>query len=361
MVGENRAFNPSELEGRGIYQTVGTSFGYPYAVADRLTTPLTPRENMLRFFGRQPLCWYPDMALDLNDVYNENIPDNIAIEFAGGIDSFGVEWQQVGDGTELPAFVRPGNPKLKDITQWRELAVPDPSSWDWAAAIAKYQPIFEPDRLTRAVVVCGIFERLIALMDFEGAAIACLEEPDEVKALLERVRQYNLYLIDRYAQDFKVDLILFHDDWSARRGPFMSISLIRDILLPELKSVVERTHEQGLLFTFHSCGNAISLLPLMIEAGVDCWQLDYEAVKDELPAAIEQYGNQILFEAYMTIEGERSDEDVQQDIIAWLRTLCASGRMMLTFDDGAAYIGKERSFDLRRFVYEQSRRLAQGA
>jgi hypothetical protein len=40
---------------------------------------------------------------------------------------------------------------------------------------------------------------------------------------------------------------------------------------------VEKTHELGMLFTAHCCGNALNFVPFMVECGVDSWQMQPDA------------------------------------------------------------------------------------
>ena len=134
------------------------------------------------------------------------IPDNIARGFIfeggekipreqyGGKDMFGVEWvfvDQVGG-----SMVKPGSPLLEDVNDWREKVIfPDIDSWDWAGSAERNREYLAQDKGLPITFLNGCwFERLISFMDFEGAAMALLDE-DQIDAVKELVHELtSLYL-----------------------------------------------------------------------------------------------------------------------------------------------------------------------
>lgn len=114
-------FSAFELRDTGkTYGTYGLFVGGEYDRVLCLDTPITPKENFKRFMShRKDYEWVPDPMSDYFTITPEVNPDNHAMGMEGGLDSFGVEWEALENG--LPALVRPGNPKLKDIADWREL------------------------------------------------------------------------------------------------------------------------------------------------------------------------------------------------------------------------------------------------
>ena len=169
-------------------------------------TPVTPKENYFAMFeGKNPL-WMP-MTTDCKGLDPRVDPDNIARGFVfdgeepydrakyGGPDMFGIEWvfvEQVGG-----SMVQPGKPYMEDANDWEKLIkFPDVNSWDWEGAAKGNAEWMEKnkDYVENLTLLNGTtFERLISFMDFEGAAMAIIDEEqvDAVKALcnaiLERV------------------------------------------------------------------------------------------------------------------------------------------------------------------------------
>ena len=160
-------------------------------------TPITPRENLKRAFKKEEL-WMPDSA-DKGWFCPEIIPDNPARAFVmqagryegpvGGNDMFGIYWEYVPSAHG--SIVRPGNPTLTDVTQWRDvIKFPDVDSWDWEGS-AELNKDWLPaqTRYQNVCILTGWFERLISFMDFGPAAYALMNRKtkDDVKALMDRI------------------------------------------------------------------------------------------------------------------------------------------------------------------------------
>lgn len=268
---------------------------YPYP---KYQFEITPLENWNRFVKRQEFCWVPDVYNDFNCVCPDCNPDNIACGFDGGLDSFGVRWIPVENNDALPAFVDPKCVILENIADWENLNWPEVDAWDWKKEGEIYRSSLSKERPSVGIMQTGLFERMISLMSFEEAAASLLTDPESTQAFLDRLLETNLSILEHYKQDMDCDVIIFHDDWGAQRSPFFSAGVVEKFFVPHLKRLTKRAHELDMTFILHSCGNITSFVPLMIEAGIDCWQFNYDAVKDTILDTIRKYGDQILFHGY---------------------------------------------------------------
>lgn len=267
-----------ELKIVGTEPQLGTNEGRP-----RYNTPITPRENFQRYFERENALWYPGNA-DTVDIMPKIIPDNIAratvvdtetidVETeAGGRDMFGIEWTY--DHAAGGSMVKPGTPAVPDICEWEKyITLPDLDSWDWEGASERLRPYYSTCRANKTMIYTGLFERLISFLDFEGAAMALVDEDSQpaVHRLFDTLCNIYDELIGRLKKHFMIDMITFHDDWGSQRAPFFSLSTCREMLAPYLKRVVESAHKRGIIFDFHCCGKNEQLVPAMLKAGVDMW------------------------------------------------------------------------------------------
>ena len=270
-------FSPAELEASGVWPDPRPGApGVPI-----LNTPVTPRENFRAFLaGKRPL-WMPSFA-ETCMFMPALIPDNPTRGFVredtpytgpyGGADWLGVSW--VYDPATRSSMVRPGAPKVPDITRWEHyLTFPDLDSLDWAGSAAANQSHRTDRRAVQAPVYTGLFERLVSLLDMSGALIALVdpEEQGAVHRLFDRLCVFYDDLFAHLARWYRIDYLWFHDDWGTQRAPFFSADTCREMLLPYLRRVVESAHRHGFGFEMHSCGKIEPLLPVMIEAGVDMW------------------------------------------------------------------------------------------
>lgn len=329
-----------------IYATYGLFGGAPYSEIEKLNQPITPRENLLRYYQGGDYEWIPDTYSDVVDITPAIDPDNIACGYDGGVDSYGVTWEALENG--MPAMVRPGNPKLEDIADWKSLTIADVDSWDWEGCAENYQ-VFDHARFFRGGMPTGLFERLIALLDFEGAAVSLLTQPEDVTEFLDRVTDYNIRLIENFAKYFHVDAVFLSDDWSAQRAPFFSVETARELLLPHVKRMADRAHSLGLSFTLHSCGNGTAFIPLWIEAGVDGWQFQESAV--DIEEAIRVADGKLKLEGYWIVPEGLDEEGTRQFIHQTMDRYCRSGQVMAAFCDADYQVSES----IRRITYEYGR------
>ena len=251
-------------------------------------TPITPKENWkLAAAGKKPY-WIPRGGwgfCDIN-VFRPRIhPDSVVTHIIcdGEEDYpytsntmtsgwFGLDWvfvPHVGGAT-----VKPGNPKVLDASCWEKyVSLPDLDDMDFADCGEKNREFLNTPKMNQLGILSGFWERLMSLMDVEGAAVALIDE--EQKAGVHRLFDAlcNLYdeYIDRMVKHCDIDCVLVHDDWGTQNGPFFSLDTCMEMIAPYLKRMVESAHKRGLLFELHSCGKMEKLVPAILEADVDIW------------------------------------------------------------------------------------------
>lgn len=326
-------FDPEkELQTRGIYPQTGTWYGNPYMPVERLTPPISPAENLLRYYRGEDYEWIPDLSSDSLDITPDCIPDVTASSYTGGLDAFGVKWIPVGDGSMLPAFVEPGFLLLEDIADWRDLEWPDVDAWDWEG----YGKVFrenhrDDDRLRRGTLLSGYFERLISIMTFENAAMALVEDPESVTEFFDKLTELNLKIMDHYFDDFGCQAFLIHDDWSAQRSPFFSLKTAMELIAPQIKKLADHAHARGAIFTLHSCGNGVDLIPAFKASGIDAWQAQESAL--ELDKARELCGDDLHLELYPVLADELRGQALEDYLDDLMRNHCLPHRGLLLLMD----------------------------
>lgn len=307
-----------ELKVMGEYYSHRPGFPAP----KRYARPITPRENFSRFLkGEKPL-WIPfaDEVLAFNP---RIIPDNICrafvqeqepfdLEQAGGADLFGIIWEyvpQVGGST-----VRPGAPLLSCVEEWREkIAFPDLSKLDWEGCAQRNKKYLDDDVMINVTFFTGMFERLISFLDCEEAMIAMVDEEieEELNALLTRLTDFWIELLGYFKKYFGAEILTFHDDWGHQRAPFFSLEICRQKLVPHLRRIVDEAHRLGMYFELHSCGKIESLVPAMIEAGVDYWR---GQPMNDLYSLVQKHGDQMIFGIWIPVPDDADTPEKQLKI-----------------------------------------------
>ena len=292
-------FSESEMIPRGVVKGARGRIDLPLYSA-----PITAKENMKMAMLEKKALFLPNYRYFVNFTPRA-IPDNEARGFCfdgaenphhpeGFPDMLGTTWlfiEQVGG-----SMVKPGNPVLSDMNEWEEKIVfPDVDSWPWEKQkeISK-DYMSNPELAYTPTILSGYFERLISLLDFEGAAMALIDEDqqDAVKAFLDRMADVYIKIIDRLCDDYpQIDGFTVHDDWGSQRAPFFSLDAAMEMLVPAMKKVADHIHARGKFYDMHCCGQVEALLPAMIEIGVDCWSGQPMNDKRKL---YHQYGDKIM-------------------------------------------------------------------
>ncbi|HHU05533.1 MAG TPA: methyltransferase [Clostridiales bacterium] len=327
-------------------------------------TPIPPVENFkLMLDGKIPF-WMPSDS-DTLSIIPRILPDNVARGYVleaeplapeenGGVDMFGVDWvfvPSVGG-----SMVKPGNPKLADICDWKKvITFPNLDDYDWEGSAVKNAPILEKnrDKFIETWIFNGLFERLISFLDFEGAALALLDEEQQeaVHELFDRLCILYDDLIGRLQKYYGVHFVTFHDDWGSQRAPFFSLETCREMIAPYLKRVVESCHKRGLYFNFHSCGKNEMLVPAMIEAGIDMW---IPQTMNDFDMLVREYGDKLCLGLRLAeLPPTATDEEISAAAASYIERSKGCTRV---FTSGALFARSNPAMaKLLREIYFQSR------
>jgi hypothetical protein len=311
-------FSPDEMNviGEHVNSTMWKSFAGPSL---KRNTPITMRENFNACLRRDGnALWIPTFSDFLNIESRVNL-DHIARgevmdlgplypdEKKGGPDMFGIEWVYIPQAGG--SMVRPGAPVLKNVNDWpKVIRFPDVEAMDWQACKELNAPMNETELPFKATFQNGLFERLISFMDFEGAAMAIIDDDqkDAIHALFAKLCDLYEAMILKYMECVKIDGIMFHDDWGSQQAPFFSPDTHREMILPYIKRLTAFCHSKGLWYEQHSCGRNELLAPCMVEANIDMW---LPQSMNNIDMLIEKYGDKIILGVYPSIGMDATPEE----------------------------------------------------
>ncbi|MFX0206801.1 MAG: uroporphyrinogen decarboxylase family protein [Candidatus Hodarchaeota archaeon] len=100
-------------------------------------------------------------------------------------------------------------------------------------------------------------------MGIENFFRSLYEDPEFVKAVIEKSTDWTIGLVDQANQN-EVDFLILGDDVADNSRPFISPGLFRELILPEYKKIVKAS---DVPIIWHSDGHITPLLPMIIEAG----------------------------------------------------------------------------------------------
>ncbi len=298
MMTKNRIQKPFSEQERKV---LGTKPGFFPGMAPSFifNTPISYRENTMNAFMNKRPCFAVtnrDFSALNCGFFQKNLgragrADADTIK----VDAFGVQW--VFEPTAGGSISVAGRPRFEDVNDWKNaIKMPDVNDWDWAAD-AEANPV-DTNFAVQMTPTNGFwFERLISLMDFMNAAMALCDDDqtDALHELFEATTQLGCDMIDKICEYWpSVDGFVLHDDWGSQRGPFFSDDVARNLFLPHMQKLVGHIHDKGRYCSLHSCGHIEDRLPVLIEAGLDTWEMQANA--NDINKVYEKYGDKILLQ-----------------------------------------------------------------
>jgi uroporphyrinogen-III decarboxylase len=233
------------------------------------------------------------------------LPTDRGDESTGFRDGFGVRWEasESAAGASLPA---PGEFILKDITQWKKtIAIPDVERYDWQKFAEKEADLLKIDRdkqITWFMCSAGIWMRLAALMGFEEAMIALMEEPEACNDLFAAITDYKIKVAEKVAKYYRAEVFTNCDDIAMERNLFMSPDTYRTLIKPHHKRLNETVKNLGMIPVQHTCGYAELCVEDYIETGAAAWSSVQPS--NDIAGLLDKYGDSLAIEGGFNSTGK---------------------------------------------------------
>jgi uroporphyrinogen-III decarboxylase len=234
------------------------------------------------------------------------------------VDGFGVHWidSESAIGGLIP---EPGKFVLKDITRWKQtITIPKVDDFDWKKYAEEEYAIMGIERDKRALVynsTSGIWERLAALMGFEEAMIALVEEPEACDELFTAITDVKIKIAEKVALYYKADAFMNYDDIATERGLFMSPQTYRTLIKPHHKRLNDAVRNFGMIPMQHTCGLAELCVEDYIETGAEVWNSIQPS--NDIKGLLDKHGDRLCLEGGFDSNGKCSRPDATvEDIVA---------------------------------------------
>jgi uroporphyrinogen decarboxylase len=171
----------------------------------------------------------------------------------------------------------------------------------------------------------------------ETILYAIMDDPDWVIDMCNTGCNLSLGLLQMIIDEgYDFDELMWFDDMAYRGGLLFSKKVWRQILRPYQKKVVDWAHSHGKKVHLHSCGNMVTLLPELLELGIDMLNpMEVKAGVD--PVAVKkQFGSQLVLRGGFDVQNWSQPEKVEQDIRTKLPALMESGGYVFASDHSVA-------------------------
>ena len=257
---------------------------------------------------------------------------------------FGVEYVSEASANNAP-IPKPGVFILDDIRKWRDVIKRPPifDEIDWEKSAKKDLDGRDPDLLKfGGNTTLGYFQALVSFMGFTNGLIACIEEPEEVKDLMNFLLDMNLEFGEKYRKYYKPDVYYGADDIAHELAPFVSEDVFLDIFEPVWRAEAAPYKEAGLPAQHHNCGKFELFVPHIVDMGYNAW--DPAQFSNDLMGIKAKYDRKLTICTGVQGNGfcswpETTEEEIRaevrrvMDLYAPGGAYCFSGRILGPFGD----------------------------
>ena len=215
---------------------------------------------------------------------------------------------------------------IKDIDEWQKYVKVPRVKYDaeeWEPFIEMAEKVDRNEQFVCAYFAPGVFEQCHYLMEIQNCLMAFYESPDEMHELIDCITQFELDYAAEVCKYMKPEGLFHHDDWGSQISTFLSPDMFREFIKPAYMKIYHYYKEHGVqLIVHHSDSYAATLVPDMIDMGIDVWQGVMRT--NDIPSLIKQYGGKITFmggidSATVDYEGWTEEEVAKQ-----VRAACES-------------------------------------
>ena len=184
-----------------------------------------------------------------------------------------------------------------DVTEWQKyVKAPNLkfSDAEWEPYLKRAEEVNRDEYYVSPFIAPGIFEQCHYLMEIQNTLINFYEEHEAMADLIKYLTDWELQYAEELCSHLHPTALFHHDDWGSQISTFLSPDMFAEFYLDAYKQVYGYYKSHGVeLIVHHSDSYAATLVPYMIEMGIDIWQ--GVMTTNNIPELIQKYGGQISF------------------------------------------------------------------
>lgn len=188
---------------------------------------------------------------------------------------------------------------IKDADSWaaaKALMEPSRDRIDWKKLDEDYKKWREKGVWISGLAWFGFDITHAWIVGTERVLMAMAMEPEWIVDLFNHSLDVNLALLQMvWDAGYEFDELFWYDDMGYKQRAFFSVGMYRELLKPVHKRAIDWAHAKGIKTRLHSCGDIRTLIPDLIDIGLDMLNpIEVKAGMD--PIALKQeYGDKLGF------------------------------------------------------------------
>ncbi|MBI2442101.1 MAG: hypothetical protein HYV35_12115 [Lentisphaerae bacterium] len=164
----------------------------------------------------------------------------------------------------------------QDWTAVRQRLNPEDAARRIGATAQLQRQCADPDTPT-LLPICGAFGHPRNLLGDEGLSLAIYDDPALLDTILENWLDLYVQLMRRLTRIVRVDAVMIWEDMCYKNGPLISPEHFRRFMLTPYRTLIAELRACGVAIAMvDTDGDCRKMIPLFLEAGVDCL-LPFEA------------------------------------------------------------------------------------
>ena len=194
------------------------------------------------------------------------------------INEWGVIWRASGSNSDDKTFGHPIHGPFQDY--WDaldEYTIPDASNPERYKLIkSKLWKFLGRKKYTiGSIGVNGFFNLCTQLRGFNEFLVDIGRNVQKVQKLIDLVLPYYLIQIEKLKEYYpQLDSIMLADDMGTQKSHFFSPIIFKRFFKEPYKKISSLSHDLGMNFILHSCGQIYELMPEIIDSGIDVFEFD---------------------------------------------------------------------------------------
>ena len=167
------------------------------------------------------------------------------------------------------------------------------------------EAVAHEDRAILGVFTWGAYFIATHVRGMENLMMDFALHKDYAKYLINTIADKSMVYLTTMLEGYgdEIDIVYMADDYCSQQGPLFSPADFRKLVVPYLTKMVEIVHKHDKKFLLHVCGAVRSLIPMIIEAGVDMLEPIQTRAAGMDPAGLKQnFGRELCFYGGMDLQ-----------------------------------------------------------